>query len=197
MLICITNRKLCDGDFLNRIEEIARAKPHAIMLREKDMSLTDYETLAVQVKAICDRHAVNLIINQKIEIAETLQAKTVQLSINDLRKYEASIKKWKCVGVSVHSVEQAKEAEERGAHYLIAGHIFPTDSKKGLPPRGLCFLQAVCHAVTIPVFAIGGINKANYKIAVMAGATGICVMSEAMTCQAPKEMVECFAIPQK
>ncbi len=62
------------------------------------------------------------------------------------------------VGTSIHSVSEAVEAEKLGASYLTAGHIYVTDCKKGLPPRGLPFLQHVCQAVQIPVYGIGGIK---------------------------------------
>lgn len=194
MLICITNQKLCKDDFLNRIEEIASGKPHAIMLREKDLSEVEYQNLAIKVKEICDRHQVNLIINQNFEIADRLNVGAIQVSIDDLRKNREVIRKFAQVGVSVHSVNQAEEAEQLGADYLIAGHIFPTDCKKGLPARGLRFLKEVCDSVKIPVFAIGGISEANYKIVLITGAEGICIMSEAMTCSDPKGLSQRFMI---
>lgn len=180
MLICITSQKLCKDDFLNRIAEIAKGKPDAIILREKDLSKGEYEMLAISVKEICDAHQVNLIINQNIEIAGKLKIESVQLSMADLRKEEQNIKKFKQVGASVHSVNEAKEAEILGADYLIAGHVFLTECKKGVPPRGLSFLKEVCNAVKIPVFAIGGINENNFKSSLSAGARGVCIMSEAM-----------------
>ena len=62
------------------------------------------------------------------------------------------------LGISIHSVEEAKEAEQLGASYLTAGHIYATDCKRGLPPRGLGFLKEVCREVSIPVYGIGGIK---------------------------------------
>ena len=62
------------------------------------------------------------------------------------------------IGISIHSVEEAKEAEQLGASYLTAGHIYATDCKRGLPPRGLGFLKEVCREVSIPVYGIGGIK---------------------------------------
>lgn len=192
MLICITNQKLCRDDFLNRINEIASGKPDAIMLREKEMDQPDYLELAIKVKEICDRHQVKLIINHNLETAERLKVGAVQVSIDDIRKTGEVIKDFDQVGVSVHSVEQACEAERLGAAYLIAGHVFPTDCKKGLPARGLRFLKEVCDSVSIPVFAIGGISEVNYKIALMAGAKGVCIMSEAMTTDHPETLAQRF-----
>jgi thiamine-phosphate pyrophosphorylase len=192
MLICITNQKLCRDDFLNRINEIASGKPHAIMLREKELSEPDYQELAIKVQEICESHQVNLIINHNLETAEQLKVGAVQVSIDDLRKKGESLRNFDQIGVSVHSVEQAREAERWGANYLIAGHVFPTDCKKGLPARGLRFLKEVCDSVNIPVFAIGGISEVNYKIALMAGAKGVCIMSEAMTTDHPETLTQRF-----
>jgi thiamine-phosphate pyrophosphorylase len=192
MLICITNQKLCRDDFQSRINEIASGKPGAIMLREKELDEPDYLELAIKVKEICDRHQVKLIINHNIETAERLKVGAVQVSIDDIRKKGEIVKNFDQVGVSVHSVEQACEAERLGADYLIAGHVFPTDCKKGLPARGLRFLKEVCDSVSIPVFAIGGISEVNYKIALMAGAKGVCIMSEAMTTDHPETLAQRF-----
>ncbi|MBU4440604.1 MAG: thiamine phosphate synthase [Acetobacterium sp.] len=192
MLICITNQELCKDDFLSRIDKIASGKPHAIMLREKDLGDLEYQNMAIKVKEICDKHQVNLIINQNIETAERLNIGAIQLSIDDIRKHHEAIKNFSQVGVSVHSVEQATEAEALGADYLIAGHVFPTDCKKGMPARGLRFLKEICDSVRIPVFAIGGISQANYKITLMAGAKGVCIMSEAMTTAHPETLGQGF-----
>jgi thiamine-phosphate pyrophosphorylase len=192
MLICISNRKLCKDDFLNQIDKLTKGQPHAVMLREKDLNPEEYEALAKAVKTICDSHHVDLIINQNIETAALLKVERVQLSMENLRKLGDQILAFKAVGASVHSVEQAEEAQRLGASYLIAGHVFPTDCKKGMPARGLRFLKAVCDAVTIPVFAIGGISEGNYKMALIAGAKGVCVMSEAMTCDQPETLASRF-----
>lgn len=192
MLICITNQKLCTDDFQNRINKIASGKPHAIMLREKELSETDYQELAIKVKEICERHQVDLIINQNIAVADRLGVGAVQVSIDDMRRDVDELKKFARVGVSVHSVAQAGEAKALGADYLIAGHVFPTACKKGLPARGLRFLKEVCDSVDIPVFAIGGISETNYKIALMAGAKGVCIMSEAMITDHPETLAQRF-----
>ena len=68
-----------------------------------------------------------------------------------------------------------------GASYVTGGHIFATDCKKGVPPRGLDFLKAVCSSVNIPVYAIGGINGDNINSVLNAGASGACIMSGLMT----------------
>ncbi len=81
------------------------------------------------------------------------------------------------VGTSIHSVEEAVEAERLGAACLTAGHIFPTGCKPGVPPRGLGFLEEVCGSVRIPVYAIGGIHPRDWPKLERAGAAGACMMS--------------------
>lgn len=190
-MIIVTNRKLCENDFLTRISQLARGKPRAIMLREKDLSLAEYELLARKIKEICDLYKVFLIINQNISTAARLKVTRIHLSMADLRRYKHEAGNF-MTGASVHSVPEAKEAQELGASYLIAGHIFATDCKKGAAPRGLVFLKEVCESVPIPVFAIGGITRDRVNDVTRAGAKGICIMSEAMTCTNPADLAGSF-----
>lgn len=187
MLIYITNRKLCDslGDYYDRIDLLCKGKPDAIILREKDLSLSEYTKVAERIKYICDTNNVQLIINQNITTAIAQDIPNIHLSIADLRKNTDIINQFNKVGASIHSVEEAKEAKRLGANYLIAGHIYPTECKKGVPPRGLIFLKQVCDSVEIPVYAIGGISTQRTNEVLGTGAQGICIMSEAMVCSDP------------
>ncbi len=192
MLICITNRKLCPDDFLGRIKRLAQGQPQAIMLREKDLSPAEYKRIAESVRSICRNYQVPLIINKFWEAAAELECEVIHLSMPDLREYRNKPKGTPYIGASVHSVSEAEEAQRLGAAYLIAGHIFPTESKKGIPPRGLSFLRDVCTAVDIPVYAIGGITADKVKDVLEAGACGVCIMSEAMVCAQPEELISRF-----
>ena len=93
---------------------------------------------------------------------------------------EKLIKKYKRIGVSIHSLEEAKDVENLGATYVVAGHIFETDCKKGLEPRGLNFIKELSSILTIPIFAIGGINEENSNLVLNSGAFGVCMMSSLM-----------------
>lgn len=86
--------------------------------------------------------------------------------------------KW--IGTSIHSVEDAVFAESHGADYITAGHIFTTDCKKGLPGRGINWLKSICNAVSIPVYAIGGISDANVSMLYDCNISGYCMMSASM-----------------
>lgn len=188
MLICVTQRMLCQEDFLHRIQQLAQAKPYAVMLREKDLDLPSYERLTRKVKEICEHYQVLLIIHQHAIVAETLGLTHLQLSMPALRTFHRG-KYPLVIGASVHSVAEAQEAKNLGASYLVVGHIYATDCKKGLAPRGLSLVRQVCQAVNLPVFAIGGITRENAAGVLGIGAKGICVMSEAMTCKDPMMLV--------
>ena len=101
------------------------------------------------------------------------------------------------IGVSVHSAEEAAQAEAAGASYVTAGHVFRTDCKKDLAPRGLSFLEEVCRAVRIPVYAIGGITPENAGDCLAAGAAGICLMSSLMQAVEPVKLLEAIAGSQQ
>ncbi len=188
-LIIVTDRKLCSDHFLSRIRKLAReAGPRAILLREKDMEDREYEVLAREVNSICLDCKVDFIVNHKLEIALGLKLPYLHLSMPELRQHRDRLSLFRCLGASVHSVEEALEAQRLGAGYLIAGHVFPTQCKKDMAPRGLDFLREVCGAVNIPVYAIGGITVDRGKLVLEAGAAGVCVMSEAMTCSQPRNL---------
>lgn len=180
-LICVTNRKLVEGDFLQRIEEICKCSPRAIILREKDLFEDDYIKLASDVKSICDTYGITFISNTYI-YGENNHLPLPLFS----RKSEG------LTGTSVHSVEDAIRAQELGADYVLAGHVFETDCKKRLPGRGLKFIEDVAKNISIPVYAIGGITPDNYKDVIASGAKGAAIMSSAMTCKNVREFFSAF-----
>lgn len=190
MIICVTDRLNCQGNFLERIEQIAKALPYSIILREKDLQLNEYAKLAQETSKICDRYKVPLAINSHINIAIKIKASNIHLPMEIFLKHRHELSPFKRIGVSVHSVEEAKLAESMSADYIVAGHIFPTDCKKGVPPRGTDFLKEVCSSVSIPVFAIGGINYNNINDVLNCGAYGICLMSQLMKCDNPAEAID-------
>lgn len=193
MLLVITNRRLCQGDFFERIEEIAQGRPEGIILREKDLGDKSLLQYAKKCNEIAKKYGVLFGINASVQVAKKLELSWLHLSVEAFRNYD----KEKCsyrkkIGVSIHSVEEAIEMECLGASYLIAGHIFPTNCKKGMPARGLDFLKMVCKSVSIPVYAIGGITKEKKDEVIATGAAGFCVMSQLMECENPRKEVEAF-----
>lgn len=178
---CVTNRKLCREDFLTRIERIAACHPAGIILREKDMTPDEYKEMALDVMRICKAHEVQCILHSFTSAATELHADAIHLPMTLLRELHQEDKaRFRVLGASCHSVEDALEAESLGCTYITAGHVFDTDCKKGLPGRGVDFLREVCDAVTIPVYGIGGIDEENIALVRGAGAGGACLMSSLM-----------------
>ena len=189
-LICITNRKLCSNNFLDQIEMIASAHPKAIVLREKDLSEKEYEQLARQVMQICQKHGTQCILHSFSNVAIALGAVAVHMPLPLLQKMTPQEKShFQIIGASCHSLEEAKEAQDLGCTYITAGHIFLTDCKKGLPGRGLSFLEEICKAVRIPVYAIGGISSQNIESVRKTVAAGACIMSGFMRCKTVEEIM--------
>lgn len=180
----MTNRKLVRGDFLERLKEIARQRPAGILLREKDLTPEEYRKLAREVQSICKKAGVPCILHSFTGVAEELEADALHLPLPLLRKLPGEDRgRFRQLGASCHSVADAREAQSLGCTYITAGHIFDTDCKRGLPGRGLDFLREVCGAVTIPVYAIGGIEPKRMAEIFAAGAAGACVMSGPMVCE--------------
>lgn len=190
MVIAVTNRKLCKDCFAEQVQKILSAEPFLVILREKDLSDSEYEKLAGEIISGKDKYKNILSLNRP-GIAVRLSIENVHLTIHDLRE-KGRPEGIRRVGASVHSADEAKEAQSLGADYLIAGHIYTTDCKKGVPPRGIDFLREVVNAVEIPVFAIGGISEENFREPLENGAEGVCLMSEFMTCERPDERVKLF-----
>lgn len=189
-LICITNRKLCSNNFSDQIEMIASAHPKAIVLREKDLSEKEYEQLARQVMQICQKHGTQCILHSFSNVATALGATAVHMPLPLLQKMTPQEKShFQIIGASCHSLEEAKEAQDLGCTYITAGHIFLTDCKKGLPGRGLPFLEEICKTVRIPVYAIGGISSQNIESVRKTGAAGACIMSGYMRCKTVEEIM--------
>lgn len=176
-VIGVTNRSLCT-DFYKRIKEISRLNLKYLIIREKDLDSDSLLKLADKVKKILGDSKIKLIINSDVSVAKKINAYGVQLSfenfINKTYKYDGII------GVSVHSFEEAVKAELSGADYLIYGHVFKTDCKKGVKPRGLKELSKICEKVKVPVYAIGGITCENYKDVLETNASGVAIMSSLM-----------------
>lgn len=186
-VVCVTNRLICNGDFLDRMEQIAKAKPKAIVLREKDMNREQYKILAKHVLEICNQYDTECILHSFADVSRELKCKAIHLPMAGLLTLSEKDRGYFTIlGASCHSSEDAVKAEELGCSYIIAGHIFDTDCKKGLPGRGLEFLRGICESVKIPVYAIGGITSDNMTGVFRAGATGACVMSGLMKCENPQ-----------
>lgn len=185
-LIAVTDNATCPRPLAEQIERLAKLtelRPQAVILRAKTLDKAAYRALALEIQQICKAAGIPLILHNDWQLASELGIKKLHLPLALLRQLptcERTHFTW--LSTSVHSVEEAIEAQALGATVLIAGHIYTTQCKAGLAPRGLGFLQAVCSAVSLPVYAIGGIgfDAAQHAELQANGARGACVMSAYM-----------------
>lgn len=192
-ILCVTNRHLCQENFLERIAKIVSTHPVGIILREKDLSEKEYRELAEKVLKICRKYEILCILHSFANVAKELNCTALHLPLPVLRSLVAEEKNsFTILGASCHSVEEALEAEKLGCTYITAGHVFETDCKKGLPGRGLDFLKNVCENVSIPVYGIGGIAPDNMEEIRKAKAAGACVMSSIMNCEDVQKYLAAF-----
>ena len=194
----ISNRKLCENENLEKqIEKIFLAYERkiilknfeivALTLREKDLNKNEYLKLIEEIYPICQKYKINLILHQNydLNLDDKYKIDGIHLSYSIFKSLNQNIKaelikKYKRIGVSIHSLEEAKDVESLGASYVIAGHIFKTDCKKGLEPRGLKFVKDLSSTLTIPIFAIGGIDEKKSLSVINSGAFSVCMMSNLM-----------------
>lgn len=185
-LIAVTDSATCPRPLAEQIERLTKLtelRPQAVILRAKSLDKTAYRTLALQAQQSCEAAGIPLILHSDWQLAHELDISMLHLPLAFLRQiseYERAYFTW--LSTSVHSVGEAQEAQALGATVLIAGHIYTTQCKAGLAPRGLSFLQAVCSAISLPVYAIGGIgfDAAQHAKLKANGARGACVMSAYM-----------------
>lgn len=185
-LIAVTDSATCPRPLAEQIERLAKLtelRPQAVILRAKPLDKAAYRALALQAQQSCEAAGIPLILHSDWHLARELGISMLHLPLAFLRQiseYERAYFTW--LSTSVHSVGEAQEAQALGATVLIAGHIYTTQCKADLAPRGLSFLQAVCSAISLPVYAIGGIGfDAEQHAELQAnGARGACVMSAYM-----------------
>lgn len=180
--IVITNRALVQGDFLKQMQKVIQLHPHAVILREKDLSDEEYEVLAEKLLSLCKEEKVDCFLHSRISVAYRLGCKRIHLSIPSLEamdeeKYSQLKKEFQEISVSCHSMEDVEMAVKNGATQIILGTIFETECKKGLKGKGLDFVREICKACPVPVYAIGGINMERLQMVMEAGAAGGCMMS--------------------
>ena len=150
-----------------------------VQLREKGM---DRETLrweALEIRAVCRRYGVPFLINDAADLAAEVGADGVHVGQQDMSPQQARavLGPDGIVGVSAHTVEEARAAQAAGADYLGVGAVFDTGTKENTTPVDYDTLKEICAAVDIPVVAIGGVGRDNLGTLAGSGIRGVAVVS--------------------
>ena len=134
-IICITNRHLVQGDFLERIEQIAALDwADAVILREKDLTEEEYKELAWKVSSICSQYEKTCILHTFADAAMELGYRKIHLPYSAFLRLDNKQRQFfQIIGVSTHTPEEAREAERQGASYVTASHIFRMQRRAGAP----------------------------------------------------------------
>ena len=164
-----------------------------VQLREKDLSARELYALGSRLKSRLDAAEVPLLVNDRVDVALALDAAGVHLAGHSLPTPEARrvLGAQKLLGVSTHSLDQARAAADDGADFVVFGPVFSTPSKVAYgPPQGLPRLAEVVQHVAIPVLAIGGITTANVPTVLETGAYGIAMIRAVLAAPDPQAAVE-------
>lgn len=173
---------LSDEVFLKKIEDACKGGVTLVQLREKNKTTREYCALARKVKKITDAYQIPLIIDDRVDVAMAVDADGVHVGAEDLPVSIARrlLGPDKIIGATAKSVEAAMQAERDGADYLGVGAIYPTTTKVKTVLTPVSTLNDICHSVTIPVGAIGGLNAENCAVLKGVPIQGICVVSAIM-----------------
>lgn len=178
-LYVITSSNLAKKPMLETLHEVIQGGADTVQLREKTMSDREFLSLAREFKKITSQSKTLFIINDRIEIAKEVDADGLHIGQTDINACTARkvIGYNKILGVSTHTITQARAAQQAGADYISVGPIFYTATKDYEPPVGLDYLKQVRREITIPFVAIGAINLGNLNEVLKAGKPCVAICS--------------------
>ncbi len=180
LLYAVTDRTWLDGDSLeNQVELAVNNGVTFLQLREKDLDFDEFVGLAKRIKILAEKVSIPFVINDNIDVAIASGADGVHLGQDDISADKAReiLGDNKIIGISVQTVEDAVLAKKKGADYLGVGAVFSTSTKLDASDVSFETLREICNAVSIPVVAIGGINKENILQLKGSGIDGVAVVS--------------------
>ena len=177
-----------EKEFLGRVEAALQGGVTLLQIREKNKSTREYIDLAEKVHALTIKYNVPLIIDDRVDVALAVDAEGVHLGAEDMSVAAARkiLGGNKIIGATAKNVPWAMDAAAQGADYLGVGAIYPTTTKVKTVLTSTQMLHDICKAVSIPVNAIGGLNKDNIDVLSGIPIAGICAVSAIMKAYDPK-----------
>ncbi len=180
LLYAVTDRAWTGEKCLyDQVEEALKGGVTCVQLREKELDEEAFLQEAKHIQALCRRYGVPLIINDKVSVALGCKADGIHVGQEDMAAGDVRrlVGEDMILGVSVHTVEEAKAAASWGADYLGVGAVFPTLTKTDVGRMPMDTLKAICSVVEIPVVAIGGINQDTIMELAGSGVDGVALVS--------------------
>lgn len=184
----ITDRRAAKGGLVTAVEAALAGGVGSVQVRDKGASASEIFASVIEIARLVRAGDARLLVNDRVDVALAARAHGVHLAAKSLPPHAARalLEPWQLLGVSVHSVEEAVVAGREGADYVTFGHVYPTWSHEGAPPRGADMLTAVVEAVDIPVLAIGGIDVTRVEEVLRTGCAGIAVISAILARDDPR-----------
>lgn len=176
----LTDSNCLNGrDLLTCVEQALQSGVTLLQYRSKHTDCGPMYFEALQLKDLCDKYHIPLIINDRLDLAIAVGAAGVHLGQTDMPCSIARriLGNEYIIGVSAHNPEEAVKAVADGADYLGCGAVFGTKTKADVDKLGLNNLSAIRQAVAIPMIGIGGVNANNYVQVLQTGANGAAVIS--------------------
>ncbi len=181
-LYAITGEQFHPGrDMITVMEEAILGGVDMIQLRDKKSAKREVLQKAVALRELTRKHNVTFIVNDHIDVALAVEADGIHLGQDDLPLLIARkiVGDMMIIGISTHSIEEARLAEQEGADYIGVGPVFATKSKEDVvSPVSTSYVREVAREIRIPFVAIGGIKLHNVDQVLEAGASRICAISE-------------------
>lgn len=180
LLYAVTDRSwIGERTLLGQVKEALDGGVTCVQLREKQLDDKSFLSEALEIRELCRAYGVPFIVNDNVDIAVRCKADGIHVGQRDMETGDVRsiVGKDMIIGVSAQTVEQALAAQKAGADYLGVGAVFSTSTKTDACEVTFQTLREICSAVSIPVVAIGGINKKNILRLSGSGADGVAVVS--------------------
>ncbi|MCY0887674.1 MAG: thiamine phosphate synthase [Alicyclobacillaceae bacterium] len=192
VLHVISDRTRHQTPLLEALLLAAEGGADVIQIREKKAPVAETYSFVMELLGhlMHRQSSPALFVNDRVDVALAanvsgvhLAAKSLPIHVVDQLRRQANW--YGQIGCSVHSLEEALAAEQSGADYVTFGHIYASESHPGIPPRGLTALRKVVEALSIPVIAIGGIDRFNLASVLDTNCSGVAVIGSVLNATNP------------